>query len=70
MSTGDLYSICMGLESLFTRNSSLMAAFYTGKVFLDIASYTYHLHSLIGISYLYHFSGDQSGLAGYWDQYV
>lgn len=65
VSTGDLYSIRMGLESLFAQQQSNGCLPYAGKAFLDVVSYTYHLHSLIGISYLYRFSGDQSWLAGY-----
>lgn len=72
VSTGDLYSIRMGLESLLALQQSNGRLPYAGKPFsdMDIVSYTYHLHSLIGMSYLYRFSGDQSWLARYWDQYV
>lgn len=70
VSTGDLYSIRMALESLFALQQSNGRLPYAGKPFYDITSYTYHLHSLIGMSYLYRFSGDQKWLAQYWDQYV
>jgi hypothetical protein len=70
VSTGDLYSIRMALESLFALQQSNGRLPYAGKPFYDVVSYTYHLHSLIGISYLYRFSGDQTWLAKYWDQYV
>jgi hypothetical protein len=70
VSTGDLYSIRMALESLFALQQSNGRLPYAGKPFYDIESYTYHLHSLIGMSYLYRFSGDQKWLAKYWVQYV
>lgn len=72
VSTGDLYSIRMGLESLYALQQPNGRLPYAGKPFsdLDIVSYTYHLHSLIGTSYLYRFSGDKSWLSHYWAQYV
>lgn len=72
VSTGDLYSIRMGLESLYALQQPNGRMPYAGKPFsnMDIVSYTYHLHSLIGTSYLYRFSGDKSWLSHYWGQYV
>jgi hypothetical protein len=60
VSTGDLCSIRMGLGSLFVKQQSNGRLPYAGQAFSNIESYTYHLHSLIGLSYLYRFSGDQT----------
>lgn len=70
VSTGDLYSIRMALESLLALQHSDGRLPYAGRPFYDIVSYTYHLHSLIGMSYLYRFSGDQAWLSHYWGQYT
>jgi hypothetical protein len=70
VSTGDLYSIRMGLESLLALQQPNGRLPYAGRPFFDTMSYTYHLHSLIGISYLYRFSGDQRWLSNHWSQYV
>lgn len=71
VSTGDLYSIRMGLESLYALQQPNGRLPYAGKPFsnMDIVSYTYHLHSLIGTSLLYRFSGDKRWLSHYWGQY-
>lgn len=70
VSTGDLYSVQMALESLLALQKANGQLPYAGRPFLDSVSYTYHLHSLIGMSYLYRFSGDQNWLSRYWNQYV
>ncbi|KAJ5577446.1 uncharacterized protein N7459_006410 [Penicillium hispanicum] len=70
VSTGDLYSVQMALESLLALQKSNGRLPYAGKPFSDTVSYTYHLHSLIGVSYLYRFSGSQDWLSRYWNQYV
>lgn len=72
VSTGDLYSVRMGLESLFALQQPNGRLPYAGKPFayMDIVSYTYHLHSLIGMSYLYRFSEDRDWLSHYWGQYT
>lgn len=70
VSTGDLYSIQMGLESLLVLQKPDGQLPYAGRPFYDIVSYTYHLHSLIGMSYLYRFSGDRRWMSSHWDQYV
>jgi len=70
VSTGDLYSIQMALDSLLALQQPDGRLPYAGNPFSDTVSYTYHLHSLIGMSYLYRFSGDQSWLSTHWSQYV
>ncbi|KAJ5126417.1 hypothetical protein N7526_008594 [Penicillium atrosanguineum] len=70
VSTGDLYSIQMALDSLLVLQKPDGQLPYAGKPFYDTVSYTYHLHSLIGMSYLYRFSGDQSWMLSHWNQYV
>ncbi|CAG7930480.1 unnamed protein product [Penicillium olsonii] len=69
VSTGDLYSVRTALESLFVLQKADGRLPYAGKPFFDAASYTYHLHSLIGASYLYRFSGDKKWLTEHWSQY-
>ena len=70
VSTGDLYSIQMGLESLYALQLSNGMLPYSGTPFNGAVSYTYHLHNLIGLSFLYRFSGDTNWLSSYWDQYT
>jgi hypothetical protein len=60
----------MALESLFARQQSDRRLPYAGKPFYDIVNYTYHLRSLISMSYLYRFPGDQNWLTEHWNQYV
>jgi hypothetical protein len=69
VSTGDLYSVRTALESLFVLQKSNGQLPYAGKGFRPAVSYTYHLHSLIGASYLYRFSGDKNWLSNHWSQY-
>ncbi|KAJ5305876.1 hypothetical protein N7508_004891 [Penicillium antarcticum] len=69
VSTGDLYSVRTALESLFVLQKSNGQLPYAGKGFRASVSYTYHLHSLIGASYLYRFSGDKDWLLNHWSQY-
>ncbi|GIK02051.1 hypothetical protein Aspvir_006094 [Aspergillus viridinutans] len=69
VSTYDLYSVRMALESLFSMQQVDGRLPYAGKPFHDTVSYTYHLHSLIGVSYLYRYSGDRNWLAAHWSQY-
>jgi hypothetical protein len=69
VSTGDLYSVRTALEALFVLQKANGQLPYAGKPFFDTVSYTYHLHSLIGASYLYRFSGDKDWLSRHWSQY-
>lgn len=36
---------------------------------LQVTSFTYHLYTLISLSYYFHYSGDISYAQKYWDQY-
>ncbi|RAH46141.1 rhamnosidase B precursor [Aspergillus brunneoviolaceus CBS 621.78] len=69
VSTNDLYSVRMGLEALLALQSSEGQLPWGGKPFNIDVSYTYHLHSVIGMSFLYRFSGDKVWLSNYWSQY-
>ncbi|KAF4167227.1 hypothetical protein CNMCM6936_005477 [Aspergillus lentulus] len=69
VSTYDLYSVRMALESLFAIQQADGRLPYAGKPFYDTVSYTYHLHSLIGVSYYYRYSGDKNWLVAHWSQY-
>ncbi|RHZ45704.1 putative alpha-L-rhamnosidase A [Aspergillus thermomutatus] len=69
VSTYDLYSVRVALETLFSMQQANGRLPYAGKPFFDIVSYTYHLHSLIGVSYLYRYSGDLNWLSAHWSQY-
>lgn len=69
VSTYDLYSVRMALESLFAMQQADGRLPYAGKPFYDTVSYTYHLHSLIGVAYYYRFAGDLNWLAAHWTQY-
>ncbi|KAJ5179241.1 hypothetical protein N7492_002451 [Penicillium capsulatum] len=70
VSTGDLYSVQTALESLLILQAPDGRLPYAGKPFPDTISFTYHLHSLIGVSYFYRFSGDRDWLSRHWSQYV
>ncbi|PYH99891.1 alpha-L-rhamnosidase A precursor [Aspergillus ellipticus CBS 707.79] len=71
VSTGDLNSVRTALESLFALQKANGRLPYAGKPFsdMDIVSFTYHLHSLIGASSLYQYTGDRAWLSRYWGQY-
>ncbi|PWY86944.1 bacterial alpha-L-rhamnosidase domain protein [Aspergillus heteromorphus CBS 117.55] len=69
VSTADLDSIRTALESLFALQKANGRLAYAGKPFYDIVSFTYHLHSLIGASSLFQYTGDLAWLSRYWEQY-
>jgi hypothetical protein len=69
VSTYDLYSMRVALEALFSMQQPDGRLPYAGKPFFDVVSYTYHLHSLVGVSHLYRYSGDLNWLAAHWSQY-
>ncbi|KAF7114478.1 hypothetical protein CNMCM5793_008782 [Aspergillus hiratsukae] len=69
VSTYDLYSMRMALESLLSMQQPDGRLPYAGKPFFDVVSYTYHLHSLVGVSHFYRYSGDLNWLAAHWSQY-
>lgn len=61
------------IESLLVLQTAEGILPYAGNPFFTIRngtlSYTYHLHSLIGIYTYYFYTGDQDWLSRYWDQY-
>ncbi|KAE8151644.1 Six-hairpin glycosidase-like protein [Aspergillus avenaceus] len=69
VSTSDLYSVRTALEALLSQQKPNGRLPYASKPFRDITSFTYHLHSLIGISYYYQHSGDRAWLARHWSRY-
>ncbi|RAH64987.1 putative alpha-L-rhamnosidase A [Aspergillus aculeatinus CBS 121060] len=69
VSTADLESVRTALESLFVLQKANGQLPYAGRPFLDIVSFTYHLHSLIGASSYYQYTGDRSWITRYWGQY-
>lgn len=69
VSTGDLYSIHTALEALFAQQQPNGRLPYASLPFPDRVSYTYHLHTLIGVSYYYRLTGDRTWLTRYWDPY-
>ncbi|KAL1874197.1 hypothetical protein Plec18167_006134 [Paecilomyces lecythidis] len=70
VSTYDLYSLRNSLESLFALQHADGRLPYAGQPFPQTTiSFTYHLHSLIGVSYYYKYSGDHAWLSKYWRQF-
>ncbi|KNG85795.1 putative alpha-L-rhamnosidase A [Aspergillus nomiae NRRL 13137] len=69
VSTSDLYSVRTALETLLSQQKPDGRLPYASKPFIDIVSFTYHLHSLVGVSYYYRHSGDRAWLSQYWGQY-
>ncbi|KAL5359241.1 Six-hairpin glycosidase-like protein [Aspergillus floccosus] len=69
VSTADLYSVRTALETLLSQQKSNGRLPYASEPFRDTVSYTYHLHSLIGVSYYYRHAGDKQWLSRYWRQY-
>ena len=73
VSTNDLTSVQNSLNSLLAlQNASTGMLPYAGYPFNDlgIVSFTYHLYSLIGISYYYQYSGDLVYLQDTWDHFT
>ena len=73
VSTNDLYSVRNSLDSLLLiQNATTGMLPYAGVPFSDlgIVSFTYHLYSLIGISYYYQFSGDLTQLQSDWPHFT
>ncbi len=69
VSTNDLESVRNALDSLVSlQNKTTGLMPYAGYPFssLGIVSFTYHLYSLIGISYYYQYSGDLAYLQSQW----
>jgi hypothetical protein len=72
VSTNDLQSAQNSLNSLLVLQNATGQLPYAGYPFNDlgIVSYTYHLYSLIGISYLYEYSGDLAYLQSVWHHFT
>ncbi|RDW95315.1 six-hairpin glycosidase-1 [Coleophoma crateriformis] len=69
VSTNDLESVKNSLNSLLSlQNATTGMLPYAGIPFSDlgIVSFTYHLYSLIGISYYYQYTGDVAYLQSVW----
>lgn len=69
VSTNDLQSVQNSLNSLLSlQNATTGMLPYAGIPFSDlgIVSFTYHLYSLIGISYYYQYTGDVAYLRSLW----
>ena len=72
VSTNDMLSVRNALDSLVSlQNATTGQMPYAGFPFSDlgIVSFTYHLYSLIGISYYHQYSGDVAYLRGKWDNF-
>lgn len=69
VSTGDLYSVRTALETLFAQQKANGRLPYASRPFPDAVSFTYHLHSLVGMSYYYRLTGDRAWLANHWGAY-
>jgi len=72
VSTNDLQSVQNSLNSLLVLQNSTGQLPYAGYPFdkLGIVSFTYHLYSLIGISYYYQYSGDLDYLESVWNHFT
>jgi hypothetical protein len=72
VSTNDLQSAQNSLNSLLALQNTTGQLPYAGYPFADlgIVSFTYHLYSLIGISYLYRYSGDLAYLESVWGHFT
>lgn len=72
VSTNDLQSAQNSLNSLLVLQNATGQLPYAGYPFNDlgIVSFTYHLYSLIGISYLYQYSGDLGYLQSVWNHFT
>ncbi len=73
VSTNDLDSVKNSLNSLLAlQNVTTGLMPYAGYPFdkMGIVSFTYHLYSLIGISYYYHYTGDLDYLKSVWGNFT
>ncbi|TAQ83360.1 hypothetical protein B7494_g8318 [Chlorociboria aeruginascens] len=72
-STNDLVSVKNSLDSLLVLQAANGMLPYVGVPFFSIIneiSFTYHLYSLIGMSYYYHYSGDLQYIQDNWDHFT
>ncbi len=72
VSTNDMDSVKNSLNSLLALQNKTGQLPYAGYPFdqLGIVSFTYHLYSLIGISYFYQYSGDYDYLESVWHHFT
>ncbi|RDW88106.1 six-hairpin glycosidase-2 [Coleophoma cylindrospora] len=73
VSTNDLDSVKNSLNSLLSlQNATTGMLPYAGIPFSDlgVVSFTYHLYSLIGISYYYQYTGDVAYLQSVWPNFT
>lgn len=73
VSTNDLVSVKNSLDALLAlQNATTGMMPYAGYPFSDlgIVSFTYHLYSLIGISYYYQYTGDLEYLRSNWEHFT
>lgn len=72
-STNDMESVKNSLDSLLLlQNSTTEMLPYVGVPLSDLGdvSFTYHLYTLIGISYYYHYTGDLTYLQNNWPHFI
>lgn len=72
-STYSMDAVKNSLEALLVLQSPAGILPYVGVPFFyymdGVVSYTYHLHTLIGMHNYYIYTGDEAWLARYWDQF-
>ncbi|ROW02317.1 hypothetical protein VSDG_02557 [Cytospora chrysosperma] len=71
-STYDMEAIRNSMESLLALQTSDGILPYVGVPFVTIinaVSFTYHLHNLVGVYTYYLYTGDETWLQTYWDQF-
>ncbi|KAJ5769023.1 hypothetical protein N7520_003582 [Penicillium odoratum] len=69
VSTYDLYSVRVALDLLFSLQKEDGRLPYASPPYADTMSFTYHCHSLNGLTLYYLYSGDQDWLSQHWNQY-
>jgi len=67
LSTYDLYSDKMAIDSLFSLQKSDGLLPYAGVGPIEAVSFTYHLYSLIGVYNVFLYDGDLEWLQGKWE---
>ncbi len=70
VSTNDLYSVKNSLNSLLINQAPSGMFPYSGVPINGAASFTYHLHTLVGIDLYYQYSGDKAYMDSVWARYV
>ena len=69
VSTNDMQTIRNSLDSLFILQQADGMLPYAGTPLPSTASWTYHLHNLIGADNYYTYTNDLDYLTGIWDQF-